>query len=163
MQTACLIGTLYLSCQTVYLFSSLSWNCTIRCLFLIQFMNIIKKQMAIHTFYIELNNIESLILRVGIYWPVLISYSIGETWKNCLEGATDFKEVKCESTVGCASYTLKAVFTKYLKSLTVRPYQSCCVHQHEPSIADQTWHSCENGPCAQFTSWRWIWTRCLAT
>lgn len=29
-----------------------------------------------------------------VWWRVVVSYSIGETWKNCLEGATDFKEVK---------------------------------------------------------------------
>lgn len=38
-------------------------------------------------------------LYLSIYCLLLISNSLSETWKNCLEGATDFKEVKSKPCV----------------------------------------------------------------
>lgn len=42
----------------------------------------------------------SVVLRI-----LLISNSISETWKNCLEGATDFKEVKSLKNVNLILYS----------------------------------------------------------
>lgn len=43
---------------------------------------------------------------------LLVSNSLSETWKNCLEGATDFKEVECKPCVCYGSLTLKTTFTE---------------------------------------------------
>lgn len=58
-------------------------------------------------------------LYLSIYCLLLISNSLSETWKNCLEGATDFKEVECKPCVCYGSLTLKTTFTELLLSALI--------------------------------------------
>lgn len=51
------------------------------------------------------NTLMKLRLYLSIYCLLLISNSLSETWKNCLEGATDFKEVECKPCVCYGSLT----------------------------------------------------------
>lgn len=58
-------------------------------------------------------------------WTVVVSdlkcfYSIGETWKNCLEGATDFKEVKYLFTAHLSWYTLWPLFHNMIMVMSVK-------------------------------------------
>lgn len=97
------------------------------------------------------NTLMKLRLYLSIYCLLLISNSLSETWKNCLEGATDFKEVECKPCVCYGSLTLKTTFTE-LPPLALIGVKAVDVADETPFYLVQQLFVCSAGAVNPFSS-----------